>query len=351
MKMTKKFIFITFAVILTISLAALSGCNKRAKSANASASVLSAVEKEAAFLTEPASQRVIRIGYSGGFCQAAVAIAQHKGYYAAEGLKTELTRSEDARDAIAGGKIDTSAGMIAGWLKPITNGIDLRFTVGLHTGCTSAFVLANSNITKFEKGQTVAISGGIGGVYHNQSYRFIANDGFVPEDFSWRDFPADQTLLILQSGRADVAVIGDQLAERWVSDGLLRRIRSLHEDPDFKDESCCVMGIAGPFLDENPVTSEKISRAVYKASLWIDANDENKAEAAKILLENGYISGTEEYAVQLFKLFRFGLPNSVTEKSLYDSVDAYQALGVIDKNINADDVKAQIWVPLDIESF
>jgi len=346
MKTFGKLVFILFCV-----LAVFTGCKKRAESENARVPALSAAEKEAAFLAEPASQRVIHIGYSGGLCQAAVAIAQHKGYFAAEGLKTELTRSEDARDAIAGGKIDTSAGMIAGWLKPITNGIDLRFTVGLHTGCTSAFVLADSDITKFAKGQTVAISGGIGGVYHNQSYRFIANDGFVPEDFSWRDFPADQTLLILQSGRADVAVIGDQLAEKWVSEGHLRRIRSLHGDPDFKDESCCVLGIAGPFLKENPVTSEKISRAIYRASLWIDANDENKAEAAKILLENAYISGTEEYAVQLFKLFRFGLPNSVTEKSLYDAVDAYQALGVLDKDLNADDVKAQIWVPLDIESF
>jgi len=349
--MIKKIVSITIAVVLTLSLAALIGCGRRASSGSANNRAVSAAEKEAVFKTEPASQRVIRIGYSGGLCQAAVPIAQHKGYFAEEGLRTELTRSEDARDAIAGGKIDTSAGMIAGWLKPITNGIDLRFTVGLHTGCSSAFVLADSKITKFVKGQTVAINGGIGGIYHNIAYRFIAHDGFVPEDFAWRDFPADQTLLILQSGRADVAVIGDQLAERWVSEGFLKRIRSLHEDPDFKDEACCVLGISGPFIDENPVTSEKISRAIYRASLWIDASDANKIEAAKIMLENGYISGTEEYAVQLMKLFRFGISNKLTEKSLYDSVDEYQALGVIDKNINVSDVKAQIWVPLDIESF
>jgi len=326
----------------------LAACNK---GKDKTIKTVTPADKEAAFALEPASKRAIHIGYSGGLCQAAVPIAQHKGFFAAEGLQTELTRSEDARDALAGGKIDTSAGMIAGWLKPVTNGIDIRFTVGLHTGCTSAFVLAKSDSNGFKKGQTVAISGGIGGVYHNQGYRFIAHDGFVPEDFKWRDFPADQTLLVLQNGQADIAVIGDQLAEKWVMDGTLRRVRSLHEDPDFKNEACCVMGIAGPFLDQNPVTSEKISRAVYKASKWIDASDENKRETAKILLENSYISGTEEYAYQLLKMFRFGLPNDVTEKSLFDSVDDYQALGVLSKDLKAEDVKKQIWQPLDIEGI
>ncbi|MDR3310219.1 MAG: ABC transporter substrate-binding protein [Oscillospiraceae bacterium] len=308
-----------------------------------------APDNEAAYLAEPASQRVIKIGYSGGLCQAAVAIAQLKGYFADEGLNTELTKVENARDAIATGHLDTSAGMIAYWLTPVTNGIDIRFTVGLHTGCSSAFVTADSGITEFTKGQRVAVSGGFGGVNNNIAYRFISHDGFVPDDFTWLAFDDDNSALIaLTEGKADVAVIGDQVSEKEVQNGSIVRIRSLHEDDDFKDEACCVMGISGAFLDENPVASEKISRAVYKAALWIDANEENKIETAKLLLENGYISGTEEYAVHLLGLFRFGLPNELTEATLYRSVDEYQKLGVISADLNPDDVKAQIWVPLNI---
>jgi NitT/TauT family transport system substrate-binding protein len=241
--------------------------------------------------------------------------------------------------------------MIAGWLKPITNGVDLKFTVGLHTGCASAFVLADSDIQSFAdaKGKVVAINGGIGGVYHNIGYRFIAHDGFVPEDFTWKDFPADQTLLVLQKGEADVAVFSDQLAEQWVQDGTLRRIRSLHEDEDFSSESCCVLGISGEFLAANPVTSEKISRAIYQAALWIGESDANKEEAAQILLDNSWISGSKEYAVQLMKLFRWGLPNDLTEATLDLSVTDYQTLGVINDSLNPADVKSQIWAPLDIE--
>lgn len=356
--MKEKVIYIILALILTFMLTACSQAQKASnnnESPKASNTDPSPIDKEAAFKEEPASKRTIHIGYDSGLCQAAIPIAQFKGFFADEGLTTELTKSggtqDNARDALVGGKIDTTAGMIAGWLKPVTNGVDLKFTVGLHTGCASAFVLADSPIQSFAdaKGKTIAINGGIGGVYHNIGYRFIAHDGFVPEDFTWKDFPADQTLLILQKDEADVAVFSDQMAEKWVKDGTLRRIRSLHADEDFADESCCVLGIAGPFLAENPITSEKISRAIYKASLWIGESDEHKEEAAQILLDNGYISGTKEYAISLMKLFKWGLSNELTEATLDVSITDYQKLGVLSADIDPDELKQQVWAPLDIE--
>jgi NitT/TauT family transport system substrate-binding protein len=42
------------------------------------------------------------------------------------------------------------------------------------------------------------------------------------------------------------------------------------------------------------------------------------------------------------------LDNAVAEKSLYDSVDEYKALGVLDESVNVEAVKAQIWRPLDL---
>jgi len=362
MKKLNKKVWRKFAstfVIGTLLASSLVGCGtKEVQSQNpgqeqtetTATSQLTPEEYEAAFRAEPAAQREIRIGYGGSLCQAAIAIAQEKGFFAAEGLNTVLTRVEDARDAIVGGKIDTSAGMVAGWLKPITSGVDLVFTVGLHTGCASAIALADSPINSFAdaEGQVVAINGGIGGIYHNIAYRLIAHDGFVPEDFTWKDFPADQALQVLQKGEAAVAVLADQLAERWVQEGLVKRIRSTTLDEDFKNETCCVMGIAGDFLRENPITSEKISKAVYKASLWVE---ENKEETARILIEKGHISGDVDYAADLLKLYRFDVDNAGTEKSIYDSVDEYKALGVIDKNLDVEAFKKQVWHRFDLEEL
>ena len=305
---------------------------------------------EAAYKAEPAANRVIHIGYNGGLCQAPIAIAQEKGFFQAEGLNTELTRAEDTRDAIVGGKIDTSAGMVAGWLKPITSGVDLVFTVGLHTGCASAVVLVDSPINSFAdaKGKVVAINGGIGGIYHNIAYRLIAHDGFIPEDFTWKDFPAEQALQVLQKGEAAVAVLADQLAEKWVQEGLVKRIRSTTLDEDFKNETCCVLGISGKFLSENPITAEKISRAVYKACLWVE---DNKEETAQILLDNQHISGSVDYAVDLLRLYSYDVNNDGTEKSIYDSVEEYKALGVIDQNLDVEAFKKQVWHRFELENL
>ena len=329
---------ILFILLVLIAVLAAVGCKKKVETGGQN----KADQKEAAFQKEPAASRIIHIGYDGGLCQGAIAIAHEKGFFAAEGLTTELTKSESPRDAISGGKIDTSAGMIAGWLKPITNGVNLVFTLGLHTGCTSAIVLVGAAINTFEdaKGSVIGISGGIGGTNHNIGYRMIAHDNLKPEDFTWSDFPADQLLLLLQNGEIEVAIAGDQMAEKWVQQGLVKRIRSTTLDEDFSDETCCVLGLSGKFLEENPITSEKISRAIYKASLWVQ---DNKEETAQILIDKGHVSGEVAYITSLLELYDFVRTNEQTDKSINDSIKEYQNLGVIDVNINVDQLKQQLW--------
>lgn len=343
MKRSGKIVTFFIAAAMAFTLAS---CAKSPQSQGTSGAENTGGGQPTAAAKEPAESRVINIGYNGGLCQAPVAIAHEKGFFAEEGLQTALTKSDNARDAIAGGKIDTSAGMIAAWLKPVTNGVDIVFTVGLHTGCTSAIVLKDSPINSFAdaKGKSVGISGGIGGVNHNIGYRMIAHDKLKPEDFQWRDFAEDQLLLILEKKEADVAIVGDQLAEKWVQEGKVRRIRSTTLDADFHDEACCILGISGKFMKENPRTAEKISRAVYKAALWVQ---ENKLETAKLMIEKGHISGTPEYAKSLLDLYTFAIKPETSLRSVYTSVDEYKELGVISKDLDADAIKNKIWKPYD----
>ncbi|MFT3982778.1 MAG: ABC transporter substrate-binding protein [Lachnospiraceae bacterium] len=344
------------AVILSLSLAACGSTTETGSTPAVSdppAQTQAEIEEEA-WKKEPAYGTTIHVGYDGGLCQAAIPLASLKGYFEEEGLDVELTKSGDGTQAavsaaLAGGKIDTTAGMIAGWLKPVTNGVDLRFTVGLHTGCSSAFVLADSDITGFAEGQTVGFAGGIGGVHNNIGLVFAAREGFTQDQLVWKDFGDASALLgVLQNGEADVVVLGDQLAEKWVKEGTVKRIYSQHEGK-FENDACCVLSIRGEFYDANPITSKKVSRAIYQAAKWIDESDEHKQEAAQLLIDNGHIAGTADFAVSLMKMFKFGLDTETTEKSIYTAVDEYKQLGIIDQSINAEDVKQQIWKPLDLD--
>jgi len=329
-----------FAVVATLVLG-LVGCN----GANEQ-------NEGQAFEDEVGYRRTIRLGFEGGLCQAAIPIAHLMGFFAQEGLDTEIVVTGDlvnSRDSLVAGHIDTVAGMLAGWFVPVTQGIDIRFTQGLHTGCASAFVLADSDITRLESGQQVAVSGAIGGAFHNIALRFAYREGLTPSDLVFRDFPAAEAIIALKDGTVHVAVIPDQVGEQFVVDGSLRRIRSL-DDADFADDNCCVLGMTGMFIDENPETAKRITRAVYKASRWIDESDANKTEAVYLLIENGYVSAAVDvdYVVGLMGNWRWGIPHYLTEQTLKTSIKEYQAMDVINPNLDPDLVKEQVWHPFEV---
>lgn len=124
--------------------------------------------EEKAWKKEPAYGREIIVGYNGGLCLETFGIAQMKGFYEAEGLKTKIVRMEGGgnaqTDAIGTGKADVAGGHIATMLVPAVNGVRMKFKTGIHTGCKSLYVLNDSPIksTKDLEGKYMAILDGTG---------------------------------------------------------------------------------------------------------------------------------------------------------------------------------------------
>ena len=322
-----------------------------AEETNIDVSTYSEEELQAAYEQEEGSKRTLHISYDGGLCPVALPISQLKGFFEEEGLDTELYAASEQRDALAAGQIDTALGMLTDWLPSIQNGVDIRFSLALHTGCTSAAVLPDSGITGFQEGQRVGFVGAIGGVYHNIALRFISHDGFKAEDFEWVSLDAGTILKALQEQQVDVIVAADQLIEQWNQDELVEVIRSQSYDEDFKNEACCALGFPGEFVEENPATAYKITRAVYKASLWLQESEENRKEAAQLLLDNGYISGDVDFNTKLLSSMTFGLDNKALEKSLSDIVDEFIDLEILNPDTDAEAFKEQILLNYDLSKL
>ncbi len=310
---------------------------------------LSQEELEKKFADEEGAKRKLHISYDGSLCPAPIPIAQLKGFFEAEGLDTEIVLVENQRDALASGKIDTALGMLTDWLPSIQNGVDLRFPLALHTGCTSAAVLKDSSITKFEKGQKVGVVGPIGGVFHNIALRFIAHDGFKTDDFQWVSLDAGTILKALQEGQVDVIVAPDQMILQWEDDGLVKEIRSQTFDDDFKDEACCAIGFPGEFVEENPVTVLKVTRAIYNAALWIQESEANRKEAAELLNDAGYVSGDPDFNARVLGNLRYGLDNNDLETSLSHIVDEFVDLEILNKDTDKEAFKKQILIKYDLD--
>ena len=79
----------------------------------------------------------VRVGYIGLTCEAPIFTAVEKGFFQEEGLEVALVKCEWAnyKDVLALGGFDVTHHLIMYFLKPIEQGLDVKFTGGIHRGC------------------------------------------------------------------------------------------------------------------------------------------------------------------------------------------------------------------------
>lgn len=305
--------------------------------------------EDAALKNEPAYGKTIKVGYNGGLCLGTFGIAALKGFYEAEGLDVKIVRMEGGSsaqtDAIGTGKVDVAGDHIATMLVPTVNGVRIKFTTGIHTGCKTIYVPADSDIktTADLIGKTIAIPDGIGASDHNIALRFLAKDKVDARKVKFKVVDAGASVMAMENGEIQAALLGDQFAKRFVDDGKLRAIRSLTFDDDFKNEACCIHAVSLDFYNENPMTVRKLTRAHEKASAWMMENPE---EAVKVLQENKWAPGDFDLVLSIFKTYNFDISDELTEKTLRDVIDDYKTFGLISKGKSTDAIIEQIWDPV-----
>src|SRR6186713_1633452 len=79
----------------------------------------------------------IRVGYIGITCEAPIFSAVENGFFKEEGLEVELVKCEWSKykDVLALGGYDITHHLVMYFLKPIEQGLDVKFTAGIHRGC------------------------------------------------------------------------------------------------------------------------------------------------------------------------------------------------------------------------
>src|SRR5918999_1212785 len=107
-------------------------------------------ERAAAPSTNPNGPEVtkVRVGYIGLSCEAPLFTAVEKGFFKEEGLEVELVRCEWAtyKDALALGRYDVTHHLVMYFLKPIEQGMDVKFTGGVQRGCLRVQAGTKGNI-------------------------------------------------------------------------------------------------------------------------------------------------------------------------------------------------------------
>jgi NitT/TauT family transport system substrate-binding protein len=246
----------------------------------------------------------IRVGYIGLTCEAPIFSAVEKGFFKEEGLDVSLVKCEWAnyKDVLALGGFDITHHLVMYFLKPLEQGLDVKFTGGIHRGCLRVQSSTKGNIrtVKDLKGKRIGVPG-MGTPPFIFANRVLGANGIDPaRDVDWLVFPAGELGLALDRGEVDAVADSEPIGSMLISQGKVRNVADQAADAPYNEEYCCAVIVNGKFFKKNPAATAAATRALLKAAKWVDTNP---VEAAKISVEKKYLaSSVEQNAVAISHL-------------------------------------------------
>jgi NitT/TauT family transport system substrate-binding protein len=259
-------------VIVACGLVLLAGCKKSSDSADSNK---------------------VRVGYIGLTCEAPIFTAVEKGYFKEEGLDVSLVKCDwkNYKDVLALGGYDITHHLVMYFLKPIEQGLDVKFTGGIHRGCLRVQASTKGNIKTVAdlRGKRIGVPG-MGTPPFIFANRVLGANGIDPsKEITWIVFPAGELGLALDKGEVDAVADSEPIGSLLLAQGKVRNVADQAADVPYKDEYCCAVLVNGKFLARNPKATAGATRALLKAAKWVEANPK---AAAKLSVEAKYLAST-----------------------------------------------------------
>jgi NitT/TauT family transport system substrate-binding protein len=236
---------------------------------------------EAAPLT--GAPRKLKLSWNAGaVCLAPLPVAIDHGFFQKQNLDVELVNYSGSTDqlleAIATGKTDAGLGMALRWLKPLEQGFDVKIAAGTHGGCMRVLSRSDSGVDKLAdlKGKIVAV-GDLAGPDKNFFSIQLAKQGIDPnKDVDWRAYPGNLLQLAVEKREVHAFLASDPIAYLWLKDSAYKEVAS-NLDGDYKDKSCCIVGLRGSLVREEPLVARAITQALLDAAMFTSQNPDKAA--------------------------------------------------------------------------
>lgn len=245
----------------------------------------------------PGVARKLNVSWNANsVCSVQLPVAIEHGFFKKYNLDVDLTSFSGSTDqlleAIATGKSDAGFGMALRWLKPLEQGFDVKITAGGHGGCMRVLAPTNSQIKSLAdlKGKVVAIAD-MAGPDKNFFSIELARLGFDPNaDVDWRPYPGNLLRLAAEKGEVHALLASDPIAYLWLKDGTFREVSS-NLQGEYKDTSCCIIGLRGSLIRDEPLVARALTQALLDAAMF---TAENPQAAAKTFLPYAPKGATEK---------------------------------------------------------
>lgn len=335
-----------FMLIIVVLLAVLlSGCGQQAAKETSAAS--QNTSSEPTNKTAAMKSNKITLGHTGGVCEAPFFMAYEKGFFKEEGLDVTLVQGDGnfRKEGVATGKLDATDSVLMGWMMPFVEGMDIKITTGIHTGCMDILVPVNSAVKSIKdlKGKTIGVSGAIGSGAHMYATGAMLEAGLSDKDVTWKAYPNPELIQALAKGEIDAIASPDTLAETWIKDGKVKMLSSMAMDAPFNGETCCHLVVNGERLRNDPEAIRRLTNAVIKGAKWVN---ENKEEAVEIMLAKKYTQGDKETNLKLLNSYNYNTDNVLGKKAVTKAAERFVKAGILPSDFDKEAFLQKIYVDL-----
>lgn len=297
----------------------------------------------------PAAATKIKVAYLGLTCEAPIFVAYERGLFAAEGLDVELVKTDwdGLREGLGLGRFDSNHTLVMYLLKPIEQGLDVKITGGIHSGCLRVQAGAKTDIKKVEdlRGKRIGVPTHIGSPPYLFACRVLAaNDMNPAKDVTWSAFPPDVLGKALDNGQIDAVATSDPIGTILVGNGKVRTVADQAADAPYKDEYCCAAVVSGKLAARDPAAAAKVTKALLTAAKWVGTN--TKA-AAKLSVEKKYLASSEDINVQALSKLHY-IPGVVRcRNSLDAAAREMKKAGLLKPDTDPEALARRAWLDLD----
>jgi len=295
--------------------------------------------KKSTTTTKVVNSKHVRIGFIGLTCEVPIYYAYENGLFKDEGLEPELVKCSwpAYKDNLALGAYDITHHLVMYFLKPIEQGLDVRFLGGVHTGCLRVQTGVNSPIHKIQdlKGKRIGVPGMGTPPFVFASRVFGTHGVDAGKDITWKVYPAGELGLALKKGEVDAVANAEPIGSLLIAEGIARNVEGMDEATDmpYANEYCCEIIGNGKWIDANPDSAARATRAILKAAKWVQ---ENPKAAAALAVEKKYLASTVE--LNSVALGRLKYIPSVTqaERTLYTAAKEMREANMLSPTTDTD---------------
>ena len=238
----------------------------------------------------PPETTIIRLGKIPGICiapqYAVEELLRAEGFTDIRYVATDAGRHSER---MARGELDFSLNFAAPLVLSIDAGEPVTVVAGVHSGCFELFASERIRSILDLKGKSVGVQG-IGSIPHVFLAVMATYVGLDPvNDVNWVSSPSVKPKELFADGKID-AFLGfppepQELRARNIGHVILNSA----VDRPWSQYFCCLLSGSRDFVQEHPVATKRVARAVLKAT---DLCVTEPERVARLLLDGGF---TEDY--------------------------------------------------------